>query len=360
MLPDDPERASAWALKVGRKVSAPSVDARASLTQCRRGLASKQDMESVLTVVLPNYNHSRFLPYALEGLLAQTRPADELIIIDDASTDHSLEVIETFLPRFANAILIRNKENVGVVRNMNSGMHIATGSLLTFCAADDIVYPTFFERTVELLRSFPQAAFASAMTEIIDENGIQGGKVKLPVPLDCAGYIDPQAAARLLMHDDAWFTGNATVFRRDSLIAVGGFPEALESLTDGYVSRVLAVQYGVCFLPEILTAWRRMESGFGLACSVDISNATHLAERAVKAMRESGATFFPGYPERWKRRFLFGIQRFALVNTRQKAWAMGPGPFALAFLREVVKTPWLFAWLRPQDALAVFRRQLKK
>jgi len=314
----------------------------------------------VLTVVLPNFNHGRFLPHALGALLAQTRPADELIIIDDASTDDSIAIIETFLTKIHNVKLVRNKENVGVVRNMNIGLRMARGSSLVFCAADDVVYPTFFERILALLRAFPQAAFASARTAIINYNGNQTGVLNHSVPIDRPGYIDPQAAARHLMRDDAWFTGNATIFRRAPLAAIGGFPEDLSSLSDGYVSRLLAVKYGACFTPEVLVGWRRMEGGVAWSCIDDIANTKQLAERAERRMRESGFSFIPGYPERWKRRFLFGVRRFALANARRKAKSQGVCKFALALASEIIGTGWLFANLRPRDTFAVLRRWLKR
>ena len=312
----------------------------------------------MLTVVLPNFNHARFLPHALRALLAQTRPADELIVIDDASTDNSVEIIETFLPKL-NLKLIRNSENLGVVRNMNIGLHMARGSLLVFSAADDVIYPAFFERMLALLRAHPQAAFASARTAIIDEKGNRTGVLNHPVPLDQPGYIDAKAAARHLMRDDAWFTGNATIFRRAPLKEIGGFPEDLSALTDGYVSRLLVVKHGACFTPEILVAWRRMEGGVAWSCVDDIASTRELAERAEKRMRSSGFPFIPGYPKRWKRRCLFGVQRFALVNARREAKLHGTWQFAFALAREIIVTGWLLLTLRPQDTFVVLRRRLK-
>jgi glycosyltransferase involved in cell wall biosynthesis len=313
----------------------------------------------VLTAVLPNFNHAQFLSHALRALLAQTRPADELIIIDDASTDDSIEIIETFLPKLHNLTLVRNKENIGVVRNMNLGLRMAHGSLLAFCAADDVIYPTFFERMLALLRTYPEAAFASARTAIINDNGNRTGVFNTSVPLDQPGYIDPKAAARHLMRDDAWFTGNATVFRRAPLEEIGGFPEDLSALTDGYVSRLLAVKHGTCFTPEILVAWRRMEGGVAWSCVDDLLSTRQLAERAETRMRASGFPFIVGYPERWKRRCLFGIQRFALVNARRKARLQGTWHFAFALVREIVVTGWLLLTLRPQDTFVILRRWLK-
>ncbi len=66
-----------------------------------------------LSVVMPNYNHSRYLADAVTGIAGQSRPPDEFLILDDASTDDSLQVIEPFLNRFPFIRLIRHERNCG-------------------------------------------------------------------------------------------------------------------------------------------------------------------------------------------------------------------------------------------------------
>lgn len=314
----------------------------------------------MLSVVLPNFNHSRFLPAALDALAAQTRPVDELIVIDDASTDESVAVITAHLSQFTNARLIRNEKNLGVVRNMNIGLKLAGGDLIAFAAADDVTAPRFFERGCALLDAFPQAAFASGQTDIIDADGVRVGALASSSPLDHPGYIDPQSAATFLLHDDAWFTGNATLFRRKLLLDEGGFPEELSGFTDGYVSRVLAVKYGACYAPEAFGAWRRLPTGLAWSQTEDMNWVARMADLGVEKMRKSGAPFHPDYPGRWKGRYFFGAKRFALVNRRKRAKAKGFLPFVLAGMQEVVWTIGLFLWFRPRDFLAVLRRRLTR
>jgi len=200
----------------------------------------------VLTVVLPNFNHGRFLAQAFEALLAQVRPVDELIVIDDASSDDSCAIIEVFLARFANAKFVRNQTNLGVVRNMNIGLQMARGSAIAFAAADDVAYPWFLERTLALLRAHPSAALASGRTDIIDVHGNRLGALDTPVPLNSPATSIRKLRGACLMHDEAWFTGNTTLFRRDVLAEIGGFPEDLSAFTDSYISRLLAVTRGAC------------------------------------------------------------------------------------------------------------------
>ena len=93
-----------------------------------------------LSVVMPNYNHSRYLAEAILGIATQSRPPDEFVVLDDASTDDSVRVIESFLDRFSFLRLIRLERNVGVlaaIRRLQAEVH---GDYL-FCAAAEMIIP---------------------------------------------------------------------------------------------------------------------------------------------------------------------------------------------------------------------------
>lgn len=312
----------------------------------------------MLSVILTNYNHARFLPAALEGLLRQTRPADEVIVIDDASTDDSVAVIERFLGRFPNARLVRNPANLGCAANLNRGIEMARGAIVHFAASDDVTYPRLFEHGLSLLAEYPGAALMSARIDVMADDGRIVGTMATPVPLRRPGFIPPGMAARLLMREDGWFTGNTTLYRRDPLAAVGGFPEELESFCDGYISRLLALRHGACFSPEILGAWRRLEGGLAWSQTIDLTRARQLVGAAERRMMSEPSLFPAGYARRWARRYLFGARRFALVEGRRKALADSPVAATPAVLREAVLSLWWFLVLRPWDAVPVARRRL--
>src|SRR5215208_6594213 len=124
----------------------------------------------MLSVILTNYNHARFLPAGSGTAGPRTRPADEVIVIDDASTDDSVAVIEPFLDRFANARLVRNPANLGCAANLNRGIEIARGDIVHFAAADDVTYPRLFEQGLWLLAEHPGAALMSARIDILGED----------------------------------------------------------------------------------------------------------------------------------------------------------------------------------------------
>ena len=314
---------------------------------------------TMLSVVIPSYNHGAYLRASLEALLAQTRPADEIIVIDDASTDDSVAVASSFLDRHPNFRLVRNCRNLGCVPTLNRGLALARGSIVYFGAADDLTEPILFARGVALLENYPQAALFSARSYVIDAKGQGLGVIPTPIPLPVPGFIDRDTAARVLMREDGWFMGNTTLYRRAPLLGIEGFPEELGSFTDGYVSRVLALGHGACFSPEVLAAWRRLEGGFAWSQTVDRERMVPLMEAARRKMTEPTSPFPTGYAERWQRRYLFGAQRFGLIERRRQAAVHGIAARLLAVVRECALTAWLFLRLRPWDLLPVAQRRLR-
>lgn len=310
-----------------------------------------------LTAILSNFNHAKYLPLALDALLAQTRPPDELIVIDDASTDNSVEIIENYLLGQPRIRFLRNTDNLGIVSNMNRGLEIASGDIVYFAAADDVAYPLLFETGMGLLEAYPNAALFSARCEIIDRHGRRKETFPTPTPLSESGFIGPDRAIKELLRDDGWFVGGTTLYRRSMLIAAGGFLSELGAFCDGYVSRLLALKHGSCYAPAVLGGWRRMEGGVAWAQATNLSSMSNVIKIAEQRMHETKGIFPPNYIRRWKGRHVFGARRFSMIQERKNARREGAILYLLAGMREICLTGWLFCYLRPWDLLTVLRRR---
>ena len=309
---------------------------------------------STLTTILLNYNHARFLPHSLASLLAQTRRANELIIIDDASTDNSIEVISDFLPKFPNAELVPNPVNQGTVANMNDGLRLGQGTYVHFAAADDVFYPQLYEIGLTVLAANPAAALFSSRSDVIDETD-RNLKLSMPsagYPLRAPGFISPAQAQRFLMRHDGWFMGNTALFCRAKVLEEGGFPPELQSFADGYVCRLLALKYGSCFSPDVLAAWRRLEDGFSSSINRSPEKSSAFIASAEQRMLANGAVFPPGYVRRWKGRQQFGIRRQALARECDQRTVDGTARRLFRELNRKIQTGFLFLKLRPRDLIA--------
>ena len=124
-----------------------------------------------VSVVVPNFNHGKLLIRAILALMAQRSPPSEIIIIDDASTDDSLEIAARLQKRFPCIRLIRHEQNRGTVAGLNEGLHAATQELIYFGAADDYTFPNFLFLAEQSLAAYSAAAFFCARVVIVDPAG---------------------------------------------------------------------------------------------------------------------------------------------------------------------------------------------
>lgn len=87
-----------------------------------------------LSVVIPNFNHAQYLPRCLEAILAQSVQPQKFLVIDDASTDDSIQVIESYAHRFPHLRLVRNERNQGVTPTINRELQVAMDDFVCFGA----------------------------------------------------------------------------------------------------------------------------------------------------------------------------------------------------------------------------------
>jgi glycosyltransferase involved in cell wall biosynthesis len=308
-----------------------------------------------LSVVLSNFNHARFLCESLGSLLIQTRPANEVIIIDDASTDRSVDLILKMISAERSAKLVCNSRNIGCVATMNKGLEMATGDIVFFAAADDVYYPRLFEVGLRLLNAYPLAALFSASSDLIDAIGVNYGRFSSPIPLTTPGFLSASASLRQMLRDDGWFMGNTTLYRRSALLAEGKFDEELGAFADGYMCRLLALQHGACFTSEILAAWRRLEGGMAWSNAMNIDRAKQFVALVEARMLGKGGLFPAEYIHRWRRRHLFGGRRFSLTHCN----SLYSGPLGhVKRTINILRILWLFLILRPWDLGPVLRRRI--
>jgi hypothetical protein len=209
-----------------------------------------------LSVVMPNYNHARYLPAALRAHLEQTVPPVEVIVVDDASTDDSCAVVERLAATHPGLRLIRLPRNGGVNAAMNRGLREARGDYVCFSAADDLVGREFAERSLEVLARHPTAGFCFS-----DEGVLLGDRgVARHSPLGLSEgpcMLSPLDMERFLRRACVHLPSHAALYRRDALLALGGFIEELRWIADWFVNYVLAFRHGACYVPQVL-AWYRL------------------------------------------------------------------------------------------------------
>ena len=124
-----------------------------------------------VTVGIPCYNHAKYLPAAIESVLTQTRAVDEIIILDDCSTDDFKTVVQQFTdPRIK---VIAFEENQGYAEAHNYLAIRATGDFLALVSADDTIAPTYIEKCLAKFKQHPWFEMVASQNDFMNEDGSQ-------------------------------------------------------------------------------------------------------------------------------------------------------------------------------------------
>lgn len=218
-----------------------------------------------ISFVLPNYNHSRELRTSLPALLAQVRPADEILIVDDGSTDDSAAVIESFAIACRAIRLVRHQQRLGVAAAVNRGLREASGDYVILVSADEKVEPEMTAELEKAMLLFPKAELAVSfygewfpeqeLLKTHDQTSVTG---MWYVPADDPLFVGPQQLGTLLLKNNVYLHVNTAMFRRRSLLDIGGFDPALRWHSDWFAIYAIALRSGFCAVPRSL-AWFRVD-----------------------------------------------------------------------------------------------------
>ena len=238
-----------------------------------------------LSVIMPNHNHAALLPRAVEAALSQSRPPHELIVVDDASTDDSVRVLDELRARHPAVRLVRRETNGGVLEAFHTGLEHASGDWFYGAGADDQVLPGFFAAAAEQATRHPDAGIIDGQI-IAAYPDHRGDEIQRLPEIDHDRYFDP-AAARLL-HDriEAGLSlSAATIYRRAAFDAAGGFPTELRSWADTFICRVLAARHGFVHLARPCVRWSIDRASYSHRNGHDVAAMQAIAHDAIRRLR---------------------------------------------------------------------------
>jgi glycosyltransferase involved in cell wall biosynthesis len=262
----------------------------------------------LVSIVIPTYNHAPMLQRALATVIEQTYQNWNAIVVNNYSTDNTLEVVATFNDPRIQCVNFRNNGVIGASRN--EGIALATGKYVAFLDSDDTWFPTKLEKCVEILESGSDLVCHAEYW--IDESG----KSRL------VAYGPSEAAT----HHNLIYKGNristsATVVRTALLKEVHGFdvsPELISTEDYDLWIRLAAKSDKFAFISEPLGEYHRHDN------NVSANIEKHLAaELALLAKHFSANTRFENMVARRRRKALayYGAGR-SLHRTRNHFLAL--------------------------------------
>ncbi|MEM6750371.1 MAG: glycosyltransferase family 2 protein [Planctomycetota bacterium] len=258
-----------------------------------------------LTVLLPNHNDAERLPRALGAILSQSRPAERVLVVDDASTDGSRDVVRGLAAEHPGLELVELPENVGVAGAVRAGLERAETTHVYGAAADDRVLPGAFERAMGWAEREPGVGCISAAVEAVSVAGGSLGVQREPA-WDAARAVSPAEALAHFERVPAGFSlCTATVYRRDAMVEAGGYRDELGPWSDTFLARTLALRYGMAYVPEPGAQWTVDPESYYHRTMRDPGAMRGIGERVHRLMRsEDFAGLFPeDHADRWRARW---------------------------------------------------------
>ena len=180
---------------------------------------NKIKMKPQVSVIIPTYNRGWIIHEAIDSVLAQDYTEFELIVVDDGSSDHTSDVLDSY----RNVIKVLSQQNKGVSAARNRGIAKASGKFIAFLDSDDLWLPQKLSRQVEFFNTTPDALICQT-EEVWIRNGLRANpKKRHKKP---SGMIFEPSLALCLV------SPSAVMIRRSLLEIVGNFDETLPACED--------------------------------------------------------------------------------------------------------------------------------
>lgn len=229
-----------------------------------------------ISVVIPCYNREHTIAEAVRSAATQTRPALEIIVVDDGSTDDSVHVAEN-----AGARVVRMTANRGNAAARNAGIHAASGDAIAWLDSDDYWDPHHLETVAALLDLYPDAAVASSAVRRV---GAASGTWYCSVPEG-----PPSNVFRKAFYD--WIIPSiTTITRRDAILAAGAFDESERFAVDFDAWLRLARRHKFVASREITASWRWHDAQLSGSLTRQLEATYRSRARMLRDVTSSGDT----------------------------------------------------------------------
>lgn len=266
-------------------------------------------MKPLVTVIVPVYNHERYIGECLDSIAGQNYHNIEVIIINDGSTDSSALVIERWLHHNADiSVKYINKKNEGLCNTLNVALSLAQGEYIAFIASDDVWLPTRLERQVAFLEDNKNIGLVFADAYFIkgyDKTTVKYSHYKPDIPRRYLNCIQNANIYESLLVSNSILSLTVLV-RRECVTNVGSFDPTLK-YEDYDMWLRIARRYPVAYIDDPLAYYRIHESNFS-------NDSIVMLIGAIQSIRKQHRDVsFPF--GRFKRTILFvGFLFFALKN----------------------------------------------
>ena len=197
-----------------------------------------------VSVVIPTYNREKTILRAIQSVLDQTYKDFEVIVIDDGSTDGTVDIVNSIEDDRVKYVVL--EQNGGPSKARNTGVQIAEGEWIAFQDSDDCWYKTKLETQIKYIKDNPLYSLVYCMSMNHFQSGATLVVPAAPLPLVMEGEMLPTLLRRNVIDTPTMF------MRKEAFVKVGGFDTAYNALEDWEFVIRFAKEYKIGYVSEIL------------------------------------------------------------------------------------------------------------
>lgn len=232
-----------------------------------------------LSVLIPTYNGAKYLPAALDSIVAQKDSNIECIVVDDGSTDITLSILSTYEKKLNIKFFQRQRQGNWVV-STNYALSLATGEFICFLHQDDLWLKNRLSTLRSLTNQFPKINFFLSSAKFINTKGNSIGLWKCPLP-SFPTIIKPNIMIEKLLIQN-FISIPTPIFRREAALLVGGLDESLWYTADWDLWLKIAAKSESMYYPKPLSGFRIHDNSQTIKRSTFPQNFREQLENVVK------------------------------------------------------------------------------
>lgn len=212
-----------------------------------------------ITVAIPVFNRAHLVGQTIESVLNQSFQDYDLLVVDDASSDNTVEVVKNYVNHDPRIKLIVNEKNLGLTRNWNRCLELAQGPLVQILLSDDVIDSGYLDKVSKVFEQYPTVGIVAASCRYIDaESNVISEGTEIPPKLYKAG---DEAVLAFLQGGHPHVS--SIVFRRECYERLGFFDEKIWHGPDVEMDTRIAREYDYYHFGSVCSSFRRHGSNMG-------------------------------------------------------------------------------------------------
>ena len=216
---------------------------------------------SKVSIILTSYNYEKYIKDAVNSILNQTISDWELIIVDDNSTDNSLDIIMEFVNIDSRIQVIRNCENLGLKNSIQTGILAATGEWIAFLESDDLWEKKYLEKKLEIADEYPNVGFIYNDVKFFGSQSMIAEKKYFSIVNKNNNKKFPQDMFFDFGYENPVLTMSSVMIKKQFLENIN-FNTPIDKLLDWYLYIQIAQKTNFYYIKEQLTLWRQHEKSY--------------------------------------------------------------------------------------------------